>query len=184
MRSWALAFAAIALALAGCSQSDSAGRNPDVHFVATPEPVVEAMLELADIGEDDVLYDLGSGDGRIPITAAKNYGIRTVGIDIDPKRVSEARSNARKAGVDHLVTFRQADLFESDISEATVVTLYLLSTLNLKLRPKLISELEPGSRVISHDFGMSDWWPDEMRTVQGRSIYLWTVPDTFIPGFS
>lgn len=189
MRVRAIAFAAAVLSLLpGCSEfdpfSDSAASQPDVHFVPTPQPVVDAMLELADLSESDVLYDLGSGDGRIPITAARRFGVRAVGIDIDPRRVSEARRNAKAAGVEHLVTFRQADLFDSDLGEATVVTLYLLSTLNLKLRPKLVSELDPGARVVSHRFSMGDWAPEKKEMVQGRPIYRWTVPEEFIPGFS
>jgi SAM-dependent methyltransferase len=182
------ALALASLLLASCSElnpfSDAPARNPDVIYVPTPQPVVEAMLEIADLNEGDVLYDLGSGDGRIPITAAQTYGIRAVGIDIDPRRVAEARRNARNAGVEHLVTFHEADLFESDISDASVVTLYLLSTLNLRLRPKLLSELEPGSRVVSHNFGMSDWQPERVRKLEGSTVYLWTVPETFVAGFS
>ncbi|GGC34265.1 RNA methyltransferase [Novosphingobium marinum] len=157
--------------------------HQDIHYVATPRPVVDAMLDMAEIREGDVLYDLGSGDGRIPIEAAKAHGIRAVGIEIDEKLVERARRNARKAGVDHLVTFRQADLFETDLSEASVVTLYLLPTLNLRLRPKLLEELDTGSRVVSHAFGMSDWRPEEERQVGSRKVYRWTVPEQFVPGF-
>jgi precorrin-6B methylase 2 len=156
-------------------------RTPDVVFVPTPQPVVDRMLELAQVREGDVLYDLGSGDGRIPITAAQKYGIRTVGIDIDPQRISESTENARRANVQGLVTFRQADLFESDISEASVVTLYLLNTLNLKLKPKLLAELKPGTRIVSHAFDMGDWKPERQEVVDGSSVYLWTVPE---PGAS
>lgn len=196
MRTLAYLVAASAIALAGCSRSDaspseappqtgaansaeaatSASREPDVIYVPTPQPVVEEMLELANVQEGDVLYDLGSGDGRFPITAARLHGIRAVGIDIDPKLVAQARENAREAGVEHLVTFHEADLFESDISEASVVTLYLLETLNEKLRPKLLSELRPGSRIVSHSFTMGDWEPDEKAFLDGRNLYLWTVP--------
>lgn len=151
-------------------------REPDVVYVPTPQDVVEAMLEMAGVKKGDVLYDLGSGDGRIPVTAAKRFGIRAVGIDIDPARVAEANTNARAAGVTDLVTFRNADLFETDLSEASVVTLYLLPALNLKLRPKLLKELKPGSRIVSHAFDMGDWKPDETRVVGGRTVYLWTVP--------
>lgn len=153
-------------------------REPDVVYVPTPEPVVEAMLELAGVGKDDVLYDLGSGDGRIPIAAAKKFGIRAVGIDINPVRIREANANAKAAGVSHLVTFRQADLFQSDFSDATVVTLYLLQSLNQKLRPKLLSELEPGTRIVSHAFDMGEIWePEQTREVDSSTIYLWTVPE-------
>lgn len=151
-------------------------RRPDVVYVPTPEPVVDAMLELARVQDGDVLYDLGSGDGRIPVTAAREYGVRAVGIDIDPTRTAEARTNVRNAGVEDLVTIRQGDLFEADISEANVVTLYLLDSLNQKLRPKLLRELEPGTRIVSHAFTMGDWEPEAEQRVDGTMIYLWTVP--------
>lgn len=189
MKRLALAVLAASISLAGCSQPGStsdtqaaANRKPDVRYVPTPEPVVDAMLAMAEIGPDDVLYDLGSGDGRIPITAAQSYGIRAVGIDIDPKRVAEARENARAAGVEDLVTFHHADLFETDFSEASVVTLYLLDTLNVKLRPKLLDELEPGARVVSHAFSMSNWTPDDTQTVHGSTIYRWNIREDFVPG--
>ncbi|HZH43863.1 MAG TPA: class I SAM-dependent methyltransferase [Lysobacter sp.] len=154
-----------------------ATREPDVIYVPTPESVVDAMLDMADVKRGDVIYDLGSGDGRIPIRAAKLHGTRGVGIDINPERIREANENARKAGVTHLVTFRQEDLFEADIDEASVVTLYLLESLNLKLRPKLLAELKPGTRIVSHAFSMGDWKPKETRTVDGRTVYLWVVPE-------
>lgn len=173
--------AAFSLSAPVCAQqpaSQEAGvRKPDVVYVPTPQPVVEAMLALAEVNENDVLYDLGSGDGRIPITAARLHGIRAVGIDIDPERISEARENARQAGVENLVTFRQEDLFTSDISEATVVTLYLLERLNEKLRPKLLAELKPGTRIVSHAFRMGDWQPEQSQTIGSSNIYLWTVPE-------
>lgn len=184
---WAFLLASCAL-LTACNDvnpfSGGPDREPDVLYVPTPDRVVSAMLELADLQKGDVLYDLGSGDGRIPIMAAQTYGIHAVGIEIDPRLVAQARRNARAAGVEHLVTFEQADLFETDISEASVVTLYLLSTLNLKLRPKLLEELEPGARVVSHAFGMSDWEPQKRVELGGRTIFLWTVPENFIPGFN
>ncbi|WP_202842142.1 SAM-dependent methyltransferase [Luteimonas saliphila] len=153
-------------------------REPDVVYVPTPQPVVEAMLELAGVGAGDVLYDLGSGDGRIPIAAARRFGIRAVGIDIEPVRIREANANARAAGVTDLVSFRQEDLFESDFSEATVVTLYLLPSLNQKLRPRLLAELEPGTRIVSHAFDMGDDWPPEQtRRVDSSVIHMWTVPE-------
>ena len=153
-------------------------REPDVIYVPTPEPVVDAMLNLAGVREGDVLYDLGSGDGRIPIAAAQRFGVRGVGIDINPVRVREANANAETAGVTDLVTFKEADLFEEDISEATVVTLYLLQSLNVKLRPKLLAELEPGTRIVSHAFDMADQWaPEQTQEVDGTRIYLWTVPE-------
>jgi len=151
-------------------------RTPDVIYVPTPQPVVDAMLKLANVRKGDVLYDLGSGDGRIPITAAKQYGVRAVGIDIDPERIAEANANARAAGVTGLVTFRQADLFTSNLGEASVVTLYLLESLNEKLRPKLLAELKPGTRIVSHAFRMGDWKPEKTQEVDGRMIYFWTVP--------
>jgi ribosomal protein L11 methylase PrmA len=153
-----------------------AGRKPDIGYVPTPQPVVEAMLKVAEVTRDDVIYDLGSGDGRIPITAARLYGARAVGIDIDPRRITEANANAEKAGVTHLVRFIEADLFEADISEATVVTLYLYPNLNLKLLPKLNKELQPGTRVVSHAFEMGDIEPRVSLDVGGRPVYLFIVP--------
>ena len=153
-------------------------REPDVVYVPTPTAVVEAMLQLARVDGDDVLYDLGSGDGRIPIAAAKKFGTRGVGIDINPVRVREANANARAARVTDLVSFREEDLFEADFSEATVVTLYLLPALNIKLRPKLLAELRPGTRIVSHAFDMgTDWEPEQTVGVNSSVIYLWTVPE-------
>lgn len=169
--------AAFILALAGC------GPRVDIHYIPTPEPVVEAMLEMAEVGEGDVLYDLGSGDGRIPITAAKRFGVRAVGIEIDPQLIKVARRNAEEAGVSHLVEFRESDLFATDFSDADVVTLYLGDMLNLRLRPQLLEQLEPGARVVSHDFNMGDWAPEERRVVANRPVFKWTVPETFVPGF-
>jgi SAM-dependent methyltransferase len=145
-------------------------------FVTTPPEVVEQMLRLAGVRRGDVLYDLGSGDGRIPIAAAKRYRVRAVGIEINPERVKEARENARRAGVDKLVSFRQENLLDADIREATVVTLYLLPALNLDVRPKLLADLRPGARVVSHCFDMGDWKP--IKTAGGPScpIYLWFTP--------
>jgi len=151
-------------------------RTPDVIFVPTPQDVVEAMLKMADVGPGDVLYDLGSGDGRIPITAAKMYGIRAVGIDIDPQRIREATEAARAAGVADKVRFMNQDLFTTDISEATVVTLYLLPSLNLRLMPKLNGELRPGTRVVSHAFDMGEARPLQTQTIEGRTIYFWRTP--------
>ncbi|WP_199171408.1 MULTISPECIES: SAM-dependent methyltransferase [Luteimonas] len=153
-------------------------REPDVIYVPTPEPVVDAMLNLAQVKEGDVLYDLGSGDGRIPIAAATRFGVRAVGYDINPVRIREANANAEAAGVTDLVTFKEADLFEEDISEASVVTLYLLQSLNVKLRPKLLSELKPGTRIVSHAFDMADQWePEVTQKVGSSTIYMWTVPE-------
>jgi ribosomal protein L11 methylase PrmA len=168
----------IALSLAAASPvAAQPARAPDVIFVPTPQELVEDMLCLAGVKRGDVLYDLGSGDGRIPITAARRYGIRAVGIDIDPDRVREANENARKAGVTRLVEFRQQDLFQAtDWKEATVITLYLLPDLNLKLRPRLMRELKPGTRIVSHQFDMGDWKPEKKLEVNGRTVYLWTIP--------
>jgi len=151
-------------------------RTPDVHYVPTPQPVVDAMLAMAKVTDKDVVYDLGCGDGRIPITAATKYGARGVGIDIDPKRIEEANQNAKAAGAVDKVTFRLADLFESDIHDATVVTLYLLPSLNVRLMPKLQKELKPGTRVVSHSFDMGPTWPpDERGEVEGKSYFLWII---------
>lgn len=170
-------------ATAGCTEaanssqkSAEAVREPDVIFVPTPPAVVDAMLEMAEVRDGDVLYDLGSGDGRIPIAAARKYKMRAVGIDIDPRRIAEARANAAAAGVTDRVTFRQEDLFKADFSRATVVTLYLLDSLNEKLRPRLLSELRPGTRIVSHAFRMGDWKSEKSRQVDGNMIYFWTVP--------
>ena len=157
-----------------CAQA-AALRGPDVVFVPTPPQVVDRMLDVARVGRGDVLYDLGCGDGRIVIEAAKRFGTRGVGIDIDPQRIAEARANARAAGVEHLVQFRNADLFETDFSEATVVTLYLLPSLNVKLRPKLWKELRRGARVVSHDFDMGDWKPLQTHQIGNRTVYFWTI---------
>ena len=132
----------------------------DVPYVPTPDDVVAEMLRIADVGKDDVLYDLGCGDGRIVITAAKKMDCRAVGVDIDPQRIKESRENAVRAKVTDRVQFLQQDLFEANIREATVVTLYLLTSVNLKLRPKLLRELKPGTRVVSHDFSMGEWKSD------------------------
>lgn len=168
---------ALALAPAGLpAQTAPIQREPDVLYVPTPQPVVDAMLKLAGVKRGDVLYDLGSGDGRIPVTAARRYGVRAVGIDINPERIAEANANARTAGVTKLVTFRNEDLFQADIRPATVVTLYLLDSLNEKLRPKLLRDLKPGTRIVSHAFRMGDWEPERTQEVDGRMIFLWTVP--------
>lgn len=151
--------------------------DTDVPYVPTPQSVVDRMLEMADVDENDVVYDLGSGDGRIVIRAAEQYGARGVGIEIDPERIEEARKNAKEAGVTDLVVFRQEDLFEADFSEATVVTLYLLPSVNLKLRPELFEQLAPGTPVVSHDFDMDDWEPEKTVEMDGDTIYRWTIPE-------
>jgi ribosomal protein L11 methylase PrmA len=171
----ALALAAPPSALAQ-AQRQPASQTPDVIFVPTPQDVVDDMLRLANVQKGDVLYDLGSGDGRIPITAARKYGIKATGIDIDPDRVREANENAKKAGVTSLVQFRQENLFTADFRDATVITLYLLPDLNVKLRPKLWNELKPGTRIVSHQFEMGAWKPEKKLESSGRTIYFWTVP--------
>ena len=167
----------LAFALAAAAPLQAQNRQPDVIFVPTPQDLVEDMLRLVDVRKGDVLYDLGCGDGRIPVTAARRYGIRAVGIDIDPERIRESQENARKAGVAKLVDFRREDLFQADFKEATVVTLYLLPDLNLKLRPRLLAELKPGTRIVSHQFDMGDWKAEKKLEVNGRTVYFWTIPE-------
>jgi SAM-dependent methyltransferase len=161
-------------------------RKPlDVPYVPTTEEAVNAMLKLADVKSTDIVYDLGCGDGRIVVTAAKNFGARGVGIDIDPQRIAEAKANAQRAGVEKQVRFEENDLFEANFKEATVVTLFLLSSVNLKLRPKLLAELKPGTRIVSNTFDMGDWKPLKEETVPGSEddaflshrLYLWIVPE-------
>ncbi len=173
-----------------CSRLSMAQRatlepHPDVPYVPTSEKAVQEMLKLAAVIKSDVVYDLGCGDGRIVIAAAKYHGARGVGIDIDPVRIKEARENARKAGVEGSVRFEENDLFRSDIREATVVTLFLLPYINLKLRPKLLKDLKPGTRIVSNTFNMGDWKPDKEARVDNtngeddsglsQTLYLWTV---------
>jgi precorrin-6B methylase 2 len=153
-------------------------RSPDVPYVPTPQAVVDRMLQIANVNSNDVVYDLGSGDGRIPITAVRQYKVqRAIGVDINPQRVQEANKNAQQANVVDRVEFREQDLFQTDLREATVVTLYLLPEVNLRLRPKLLSELKPGTRIVSHAFDMGDWKPERVENVDGRMIYYWTVPE-------
>jgi precorrin-6B methylase 2 len=146
-----------------------------VPFVPTPQEVVEGMLELAEVKRGDVVYDLGSGDGRIVITAAKKYGVRAVGFEIDPDLIKRSRDSLRKEGLDNIAEIREQDILTVNLSEATVVTLYLLPSVNLKIRPNLRSQLKPGSRVVSHAFDMGDWAADKTIEIQGRTVYLWTV---------
>jgi SAM-dependent methyltransferase len=148
----------------------------DVPFVVTPQEVVDAMLQGVELKSTDVVYDLGSGDGRILITAAQKYGARGVGIEIDPALIKVAQENARKAGVSDKVRFIEADLFEADIREATVVTLYLLEELNVRLRPKLLRDLKPGTRIASHRWRMGEWQPEKAVRVGDRAVYFWTIP--------
>src|SRR5579863_10155267 len=174
----------VLLACVAAAQTNPSPRLPDVPYLPTTEPAVDAMLKLASVKSSDVVYDLGCGDGRLVIAAAKEYGARGVGIDINPDRIREANANARKAGVENLVRFEENDFFKADIHEASVVTLFLLNTVNLQLRPKLLQELKPGTRIVSNTFKMGDWKPDQEVTVQGtndktpfsRNLYLWIVP--------
>ena len=171
---------ALGLAAGAAAQvpgQEVATRRPDVIYVPTPQEVVDAMLDVAKVGPNDLVYDLGCGDGRIVVTAAKRFGARGIGIDIDPQRIKEANENVASAGVGDKVEIRQADLFETDLSQANVVTLYLLSSLNLKLRPKLWKELKVGSRVVSHAFSMGDWEPEQTLDVNGRTVYFWTITE-------
>ena len=147
----------------------------DVPFVPTPMAVVDAMLDIAQVTRRDTLYDLGCGDGRIVVRAATRFGCRGVGVDLDPERVREANENARKAGVSELTRFEVGDVFEFDFSAASVVTMYLMPSVNLKLRPRLLKELKPGTRIVSHDFDMGDWAPEVSREVKNSRIFLWTV---------
>jgi SAM-dependent methyltransferase len=175
--------AVLSVAMAA-AQSAAPRREPYVPYVPTTEPAVAAMLKLAGVTKADVVYDLGCGDGRIVIAAAKTFGARAVGIDINPVRIGEAKENAKKAGVEKLVRFEENDLFEADIHQATVVTLFLLPQINLKLRPKLLQDLKPGTRVVSNTFDMGDWKPDKETIVPdtdddsylSHKLYLWTVP--------
>jgi len=168
----------------GTAQTPQPKRELDVPYVPTTETAVAAMLRLAGVTQNDVVYDLGCGDGRIVIAAAKTYGAHAVGIDINPERIAEAKANAKKAGVESLVRFEENDLFKADIKDATVVTLFLLTSVNMKLRPKLLAELKPGTRVVSNTFDMGDWAPEKEfdvplsddRSYFSRKLFLWTVP--------
>jgi SAM-dependent methyltransferase len=179
------AVAALCAALAAaCAFAQQAEVRKDVPYVPTPQNVVDEMLKLANVTKDDVVYDLGCGDGRLVITAVKNFGAkRGVGVDIDPERIAESNANAKAAAVTDRVKFVVQDLFETDFKEATVVTLYLLPEVNLRLRPKLLSELKPGTRVVSHAFNMGDWAPEKTVTVEpgGQRLYLWTIPAKAAP---
>jgi SAM-dependent methyltransferase len=181
-RYFALALLSVSVLAA---QGTKPARDPDVPYVPTTEQAVEEMLKLAKVQKSDIVYDLGCGDGRIVIAAAKKYGARGVGIDINPVRISEAKENAKKAGVEHLVRFEENDLFQADIHEATVVSLFLLPNINLKLRPKLLQDLKPGTRVVSNTFDMGDWKPekeaqlpdsDEGYSSLSHKFFLWTIP--------
>ena len=168
-------FLAFAFFLAAAPAQKQPKPYPDVPYVPTSDETVRVMLKLADVQKNDIVYDLGCGDGRIVIAAAKLYGAHGVGVDINPERIREARLNAKQAGVEDLVKFVEADLFEAEIAPATVVTLYLLPSVNMKLRPKLWKDLKPGTRVVSHAFHMEDWAPEKTEDVNGSPVYLWTV---------
>lgn len=156
--------------------SQGPARPLDAIYIPTPSEVVTAMLRLANVGKNDVVFDLGSGDGRIVIAAVKEFGAaRGIGIELDPARIQEATALARQEGVGDRVTFRRQDLFETDLRDATVVAIYLGNAVNLRLRPKLLAELKPGARVVSHAFDMGDWVPDAKQTISGREVFLWTI---------
>jgi len=175
----------LAISVAAFGQEAKPRRSPDVPFVPTTEEAVKEMLKLAGVTKSDIVYDLGCGDGRIVIAAAKTYGAKAVGIDINPERIKEARENAKKAGVENMVRFEENDLFDANIKEATVVTLFLLSNVNLKLRPKLLADLKPGTRIVSNTFDMGDWKPEKEVTLENgddgaylsHRFFLWTVPE-------
>jgi SAM-dependent methyltransferase len=166
---------AVGAACGGVQQAPK--RTPDARYEPSSPEIVLEMLKLADVKKGDVVYDLGCGDGRIVIMAAEKFGARGVGIDIDPQRIKESQENARRAGVTDRVKFVNQDLFDADIHEATVVTLYLLPWVNLKLRPKLFKELKPGTRIVSHSHDMGDWPPEKETEVSGHTIYYWTIPN-------
>src|SRR5579862_9020008 len=183
MRANMRSLAGMIVLISGVAAAQEAKKAPEVPYVPTTQVAVEAMLKLAGVTRDDVVYDLGCGDGRIVITAAKLYGARGVGIDIDPQRIREANENAKKAGVEQLVRFEENDLFKANIREASVVTLFLLTSVNARLRPKLLQELRSGTRVVSNTFDMGDWKPDKQFTVDtgdedyfSKKLYLWTIP--------
>lgn len=174
----ALCLASAPLSLGACpaaAPADGPARALDVPYEPTSPEIVQAMLRLGSVRPGDVVYDLGCGDGRIVIEAAR-IGARGVGVDLDPQRIREARANARAAGVEEKVEFRLGDLFETDVRPATVVMLYLWPEVNLRLRPKLLAELRPGTRVVSHTHDMGDWQPQETAAVSGHRLYLWIIP--------
>ena len=178
----ALAALLLVFAAGSAGAAEATASSPkkklDVWYVPTPHEIVERMLDVAKVRPGDVVYDLGCGDGRMVIAAAKKYGTRGVGVDLDPARIHEARANAKRAGVETMVTFEVADMFETDIREATVVLLYLLPELNRRLKPKLFAQLRPGARVVSHDWDMGrDWPPDEYVKLGTDGIYLWIMPE-------
>ena len=169
----------LAAAVAASAQTPSTPKEPDVPYVPTHEKIVAEMLKVAKVKKTDVLYDLGSGDGRIVITAAKKFGTRGTGIELLPQLVREARDNAQKAGVSELAKFVEGDIFEANIADATVVTLYLLPAVNMRLRPKLL-ELRPGTRIVSHNYDLGDWQPEKTIKINladgEHTVYYWVVP--------
>lgn len=176
LRDAGAALALGALLFAVSVPTAATARELDVPYVPTPQAVVDKMLELAELKSGDVLLDLGSGDGRIPITAAKRYGVQATGVDLNPVRVQEANENAKRERVTDKVTFKEQDLFETDLTQANVITMYLLSRINLQLRPQLM-KLKPGTRIVSHSFSMGDWQPDKTVRIDGRDVYLWIVKE-------
>jgi SAM-dependent methyltransferase len=176
LRPLLLALAAALLAMGpapGAAQPPA--RQPDIYFAATPQPIVEAMLRLAAVGPSDVVYDLGSGDGRFVVIAAQQFGARGVGIEIQPQLVARSREIAREGGVADRVRFVEGDFFEADLSDATVVTMWLTDSIGAELAPKLRRELKPGSRIVSHQFHLGDWPPDQTVIVDGERLFLWRV---------
>jgi cyclopropane fatty-acyl-phospholipid synthase-like methyltransferase len=165
------------------AQAQDVREEVDIHapYIPTPYPVVKAMLELGHVRKKDLIIDLGCGDGRIVIEAAKRYGARGVGIDVNPVRVAEAKANAKREGVEQLVRFEERNVYDADLKDATVVTLYLLQNINLRLRPTLKSQLKPGARIVSHSFDMGDWQPTKKRMVDNDQIFLWKIRRTFWP---
>lgn len=172
-RMWKVPAVVLAVVLAGQQRPS---RPPDIYFAGTPQRIVNAMLELAKVTAGEVVYDLGSGDGRIVIVAAQKYGARGVGIEIDPALVARSRALAAEGGVADRVEFIEADMFATDISRADVVTLWLSPSINRELEPKFRRELKPGARIVSHQFRMGNWTPDEQVTVAGEELFLWRIP--------
>ena len=182
-----LGIAAVLFAAGAGAQNKVPGEgsvNLDVPYVPTPQNVVNRMLEMAQAGPDDIHYDLGSGDGRIVVTAVRDFKVKKgVGVDIDPVRIKEANQNAKNAAVTDRVTFLQTDLFQFDFTEASVLTLYLLPDVNLKLRPIMLNKMKPGTRVVSHAFTMGDWRPDNQNVIDGEALYFWMVPAKIAGGW-
>ena len=171
---------AVIFSSAAAAKITQAQEGKIVPYVPTPQAVVDRMLELAEVKKGDVVYDLGSGDGRIVVTAAKKYGVKAIGFEIDPQRIKESHENIKKAGVENLVEIRQQDIRTVDLSAATVLTMYLLPEVNLMIRPNIWKQMKPGSRVVSHDFDMGDWKPLKTEHIKDDSswdhtLYLWHV---------